>query len=251
MNQVLEVVPEVVKDAKATLVAHCGAEIVSRQTLATILPPAATETHIPVAHSTLVDVIESTLSLHSLKIESEQYSVMSNGMKLFGVMRLRGMDVSEYRMALGLRASNDKKFPVELIVGANIFVCDNLAFNGEVIALKRRHTKFLDIRAEIEGGVQRAIEGYRGISQLVNGWKGQYITDNHAKAVILDAGCKGVMPLHLIPNVRNGYFEPKHEEFKSRTMWSLHNAFTEAFKLLKPHVAMESATELARMLQAA
>jgi hypothetical protein len=30
------------------------------------------------------------------------------------------------------------------------------------------------------------------------------------------------------------YFEPKYEEFKSRTIWSLSNAFTSAFKQLDP-----------------
>jgi hypothetical protein len=35
-------------------------------------------------------------------------------------------------------------------------------------------------------------------------------------------------------NVHDLYFEPKYGEFKPRTIWSLSNAFTSAFKELDP-----------------
>jgi hypothetical protein len=34
--------------------------------------------------------------------------------------------------------------------------------------------------------------------------------------------------------VHDLYFEPKYEEFRPRTIWSLSNAFTSAFKELEP-----------------
>jgi hypothetical protein len=34
--------------------------------------------------------------------------------------------------------------------------------------------------------------------------------------------------------VHDLYFEPKYQEFRSRTIWSLSNAFTSAFKELDP-----------------
>lgn len=38
-------------------------------------------------------------------------------------------------------------------------------------------------------------------------------------------------PKHLTRNVHDLYFEPQYEEFRSRTIWSLSNAFTSAYKL--------------------
>ena len=38
----------------------------------------------------------------------------------------------------------------------------------------------------------------------------------------------------LLPEVHRLYFEPQYEEFSPRTMWSLSNAFTSAFKNLDP-----------------
>ncbi len=39
-------------------------------------------------------------------------------------------------------------------------------------------------------------------------------------------------PRSLLSQVRHLYFEPQYEEFSPRTMWSLSNAFTSAFKEL-------------------
>lgn len=235
----------------ATLCSHTGAEVIARKDLALLETPAATRTHTPVAHSVLVDTLESVLSVNHLKIVSEEYSVMSGGQKLFGVMKVQHTEYKsriDYRMALGIRASNDKVFPVQLIAGANVFVCDNMAFNGSVIALKKRHCMTLDLRMELQGGVLKAIEGYRGFSNQIDSWKGKELNLEQAKAYILDAAVKGVMPLHLIPDVLKEWETPSHEEFAPRTMWSLHNAFTEGFKKLRPNVAMQSATELANLL---
>ena len=46
--------------------------------------------------------------------------------------------------------------------------------------------------------------------------------------VIYEALVEGKLeaPKHLARTVHDLYFEPKYEEFKSRTIWSLSNAFT-------------------------
>ena len=42
------------------------------------------------------------------------------------------------------------------------------------------------------------------------------------------------VPKHLARRVHDFYFEPQYEEFRARTLWSLSNAFTSAFKELDP-----------------
>jgi hypothetical protein len=41
-------------------------------------------------------------------------------------------------------------------------------------------------------------------------------------------------PRSMLPEVHRLHFEPEHPEFSARTMWSLSNAFTSAFKKLDP-----------------
>ena len=45
-------------------------------------------------------------------------------------------------------------------------------------------------------------------------------------------------------------FQPAHEEFQPRTMWSLSNAFTSAFKELEPIPQYRATAKLAGFLQA-
>jgi hypothetical protein len=57
-----------------------------------------------------------------------------------------------------------------------------------------------------------------------------------AKVVIYEAFIEGKLeaPKHLARTVHDLYFDPKYEDFLSRTVWSLSNAFTSAFKELEP-----------------
>jgi hypothetical protein len=242
------------KEVTATLCAHSGAEKVTRQQLAMVPTPAATHSHTPIPHIELVERLEKVLISKKLRIESEEYAVQSDGgMKLFGTLKLayevtvNRPTIQGYRFALGIRTANDKSLAVQMIAGANVFVCDNMAFHGSAIVCSRKHTAHIDIQAELEGGVTKALAQFAVIRQSIDSLQIGTIDDNSAKAIILDAAIKGVMPLRLIPHVHKAYFTPLHQEFEPRTMWSLHNAFTESFKLLVPGVAMQSGIELGEM----
>ena len=45
------------------------------------------------------------------------------------------------------------------------------------------------------------------------------------------------------------YFEPKYEEFQPRTIWSLSNAFTSAFKELDPIPQFKGTAKLEEFLE--
>jgi hypothetical protein len=55
-------------------------------------------------------------------------------------------------------------------------------------------------------------------------------------------------PLHS--RVLRLYFEPKYEEFRPRTIWSLSNAFTSAFKKLDPIPQFKATAKLGEFLEA-
>jgi hypothetical protein len=57
-------------------------------------------------------------------------------------------------------------------------------------------------------------------------------------------------PKHLARTVHDLYFEPKYEDFQSRTIWSLSNAFTSAFKELDPIPQFKATAKLGRFLEA-
>jgi hypothetical protein len=67
------------------------------------------------------------------------------------------------------------------------------------------------------------------------------VNDRTAKVVIYEAFVEARLeaPKHLARTVHDLYFEPKYEEFRPRTIWSLSNAFTSAFKELGPHSTIQ------------
>ena len=67
-------------------------------------------------------------------------------------------------------------------------------------------------------------------------WRDHSLPDTTAKLLIYQAFIEEDLDVarHLVRDVHRHYFEPEHEEFKPRTMWSLSNAFTSAFKELDP-----------------
>jgi hypothetical protein len=81
--------------------------------------------------------------------------------------------------------------------------------------------------------MQRNFDGMR---LQVKGWRESQLSDVSARLIIYQAFIEGGLevPKALARLVHDLYFSPQHEEFQSRTLWSLSNAFTSAFKELEP-----------------
>ena len=78
------------------------------------------------------------------------------------------------------------------------------------------------------------------------------MTDVTAKVVIYEAFVEGRLEAqkHFARSVHDLYFEPKYEAFLSRTIWSLSNAFTSAFKELDPIPQFKATAKLGEFLEA-
>jgi hypothetical protein len=87
----------------------------------------------------------------------------------------------------------------------------------------------------------------------VESWRAQQLSTTAAKLTIYRAFKGGDLevPKHLARRVHELYFTPQHQEFESRTMWSLSNAFTSAFKELDPIPQFRATAKLGRFLEAA
>jgi hypothetical protein len=86
----------------------------------------------------------------------------------------------------------------------------------------------------------------------VEAWQRCELTDVTAKVVIYEAFVEGKLeaPKHFARTVHDLYFEPKYEDFRSRTVWSLSNAFTSAFKELDPIPQFRATAKLGESLDA-
>jgi hypothetical protein len=239
-------VPDVVPPAPMPgLLAHRGAELMTRQNLLTLPTPEGTDTHRPVPHAALVQSLIEALAFRSLEVVEDQYALTPDGMRLFGTLALN-VEHSGTRIVIGVRNSHDKSFAIGLTVGYKVFVCDNLAFHGDFEALSKKHSKHVNIQDVMTLAVDRMQRNFAPMMKQVDAWRGFTLPDPTAKLVIYEAFIAGRLqaPQHLARVVAEHYFEPELDDFKPRTMWSLSNAFTSSFKELDPVPRMRTTAKL-------
>ena len=235
-----------------TLVAHVDTERITREQLALMPTPAGTETHKIIPHIEVVNAIIETLGFRHIAIHRDEYAVSKDGNKMFGLMEL-DQTFTGCRFALGLRNSHDKTMRLAMTVGYRVFVCDNMAFNGDFEPLLAKHTKNFQLTRALSAGVDDMQRNFEPMVKAVDKWRADQLTDVTARLVIYRAFIESELdvPKHLARPVHDRYFNPSHEDFQPRTVWSLSNAFTSAFKELEPIPQFRATAKLAGFLGAA
>jgi hypothetical protein len=231
------------------LCAHAGASKLSRDQLATILPPEPTETFKPISHADLIHNVLDGLSYRHINVVRDEYAVSDDGMKLFGVLDLE-TTFDEARFSLGIRNANDKSMRLALTVGFRVFVCDNMAFYGDFTPVLAKHSKHFNLQDALAVGIDRIQRNFEPMRRQVESWRGLQLTDDAAKLVIYRAFIEDCLeaPKHLARLVHEHYFDPQYPEFAPRTFWSLSNAFTSAFKELDPVPQFRATAKLGAFL---
>jgi hypothetical protein len=222
---------------------------IGRTELAQIPVPEATRTHRPVPHHEIVEALVETLGFRHIGVVNEEYAVSQDGMKMFGVLDLE-TQMDGCRFAIGLRNSHDKSFRLSLTVGVRVFVCSNMAFSGDFQPVLAKHTKSFNLIDTLSVGVDRIQRNFEPVQRQVESWRQTQITDAQAKLILYSAFVEGELdaPKSLLPEVHRMYFEPQYPEFSPRTMWSLSNAFTSAFKKLDPVPQFKATAKLGEYL---
>ena len=246
----------------STLMMHCDPTRVEGLTidkLRTYKTPAATESHVPIAHAEMRDMVVERLEAVGLGVKSEQIAVSTrkdveiDGVmheaysKAFGVFDVDGLDyaiddTAAMGLSVGWRNSSNKQLPAAIVIGSRVFVCDNLCFSG-MLTLKRRHTKNImddlpEMIASAFGRVEQLADRQFSIYDRLRDVK---VTPDVAAAVIVRA-CQvsGKGPLaskNVLPILEYYNREATDEEREQGlvfnrdlhghgTAWALWNAFT-------------------------
>jgi hypothetical protein len=137
------------------------------------------------------------------------------------------------------------------IAGMRVFVCDNMAFSGETIILRRKHTSGLNLLDEVVEALNQYEIHYRQLKAEIGDLRSYGMEDVAAKVLIHDIFAKQIMPVRYMPEVSNVYFnefvtsaEPKYAAFNDRTAWSLLNSFTEVAKEMPLTTRMDATQEI-------
>src|SRR6266436_3814222 len=207
------------------LIAHSGAEYIDREGLRTLETPQGTQTWTPIPHYELVTALEGQLKARGISIVKEQFAVQKA--KLFGVLDTDYGVTEEGGAAIGIRTANDKSLALQLAIGFRIFVCDNMAFHGDLIALKRKHTANLDLHKEFAEGIGRYVRDYPKLQENITWWKERTVSKERGKQLIYDIFRQKIVPTRL--------FHPAAVDWEAaedKTMWTLQNSISNHIKTL-------------------
>ena len=196
-------------------------------------------------------MLEDELGRHSLEIRQEKYAVQREGALLFGVIDLQWRRTEEFAAAIGIRTANNKMFSLQIAIGMRIFVCDNLAFSGDLIALRRKHTSKLNVRDEMERALDRYQEGIVNFEGDISRLKERNISDTEAKLKIFEVFHQKILPVRFFPGVSNPYFllpkENPDARPAPRTLWTIHNLCTVQIHNMPPATAFPATTRLGKL----
>lgn len=215
------------------LVLHCGANSATREQVAAVKTPDAVGVWQPIDHLVIRDLVAEQVTRNGLVVKEESYGLWRDGLRAFGLLGLGtdGAAAQDFQMVLGWRNSHDKSFPAAGALGSHVFVCDNLAFSGEV-TFARKHTVNVmrDLPGLVSSAVGRLINLRGAQEQRIATYKQSELGDARVNDILIQALDARVIGATRIPAILGEWRKPRHEEFAPRTAWSLFNAFTEVLK---------------------
>lgn len=214
------------------LVLHAGANAATRDQVAAVATPEPVGIWHPIPHLTIRDLVAEQATKNGLVVKEEAYGLWKDGLRAFGLLGLgNGSGPKDFRMVLGWRNSHDKSFPAGGALGSHVFVCDNLAFSGEV-TFARRHTVYVlrDLPGLVVEAVGRLLSARNLQEERIAAYKAFALTDAKAHDVVIQSLDTRIIGPVRIPQVLDQWRHPVHDDFKPRTVWSLFNAYTENLK---------------------
>jgi len=127
---------------------HCGAQPMTIDQLRAMSSDhyqPLSDTHQPVAHYRIADMIKQSLKRFSKEysIVAEEYGVSGRkGTECFGAMSMRkhGDHNPDYEMFYGWRHSNSMRYSLRTGLADKFFICDNMSFHIENEILGTKHT---------------------------------------------------------------------------------------------------------------
>lgn len=223
----------------SNLVLHCGASNVQAVDVERATTPRGTETHYPIPHAELVEVTKNVAEAgYGLEIVNEAHGMTHDGDRYFGLFEFRAglnMPYADYAPVIGLRNSHDMAFSASLAIGSSVFVCDNLAFSGEV-RISRKHTR--NIMRDLPLMVERAF-GALGtlrahMDRRIEAYKATSFSGVERDHVLMQAARYNALSWSGLGKVVKELDQPTHVagEFgvSEDSAWFLFNACTEVLK---------------------
>jgi len=253
---------------KLNLMLHCGADYVRPAQLDEVdLPPIKRNekgfvTFQPVSHLSVRNRIREAITTVCSRdgmdvddaISAEAQGMTRDGARAFGMMEVRPPGLDRWKdgregkrgLMIGWRNSHDQSFASACALGSRTFICDNLAWSGEVM-VSRRHTRHIirDLPEVISRAVGQLLQAGERQEDLYRRMEEKEVGRLRINDTLVEAMRVKAITNSAIPKVLAEYESDSHREMHGAgTAWSLFNAFTEVSKADPVTTAMKRTQRL-------
>ncbi|GAF79398.1 unnamed protein product, partial [marine sediment metagenome] len=205
--------------------------------------PDPTPTYVPLGHYDLAinvrKVADDFLLPKGYTFLKEEYGTAKDGNRMFGLLTFKngGEDLG---FLVGFRNSYDKSMAAGIACGAQVFVCDNLCFSGEITVLKK-HTKNIkeELFDELIVAMHRSADNFHEIQESLGRYKSIGLTDDDGYRMIGLLLGRAILTPTMANAALRAWRAPEYKEFEERNVYSLYSAVTESLKLATPDRMME------------
>jgi hypothetical protein len=207
--------------------------------------------HVPVPHDYAIEFFKNSLLEHNIEIIREKAVLSPDTMKLMFLADVRPNKKAEkdFIFSVGFINNNDRTRAFTGIAGTTVYI-NNAQWFVSDDSYKTRHTTTVrEMLAERSAHIITWFnEYYQQQSGMIETMKNTKCTDKHVGELILRyIREKYILGSTNIKRIVDEWDNPRHDEFKPRTLWSLQNACAEVFKKIKSPMfrlqAMEVFTE--------
>ena len=230
----------------STFMIHCGGKQVNFAELSAIPLPERTDTYEPVPFSDLlVNTKRICDDILDLEFVDQKLAVSKNEQRFFGLLQYKDPKNEEMGQAIGIRSSHDKSMSNGFCSGATVFVCDNMAFTGDITYM-RKHTKNVmdDLQDKLVSVLYRSKDKFFNIVEDTKNMKEVSISTDDAYSLIGRAFVHKTLGARQAGDAIRHWNSPPYSEFMQKNVWSLYNACTESLKSTPPNKILERHIDL-------
>jgi hypothetical protein len=234
---------------------HCGGNLHELKDIAKVKTPEPEGKWHPIAHARFIETVRLALKHEGLEIEEEAHSLGRGGAHYFGLLRVARTDEDknkEYGYVVGLRNAHDKQFTASLAAGNQVFVCDNLAFSGEV-TLARKHTRHIedDLPRLTADAVGKLTSSWHTMDERIKRYKQVQVTDSTAHDLVIRAMDLKIVTVTAIPAILDRWRGIMEGFTPEPTAWRFFNVLTGGqHGRVEPQVIVQRTTRLHGLMDA-
>jgi len=244
-----------------SMMIHCGGRVVDFEEIKNVKPPIKTKTYTPIEHKDLIlnvsRVTDNILGNKGYKLVDSQYALaygmtkdengeivyQDDGAKMFGLLSFDRPDSDgSYARSIGIRNSYDRSMSVGWSFGVRVFVCDNLAFTGDITYM-RKHTGdvWKDLRHKLYDSLEDSANStWTKMDDDIGLMKDRKISKRRGYELLgRFYGDRVFTGSNQFNEAFRHWKTPPYEEFGESSVWGLYNACTHALKTCKPNNIMQ------------